>query len=34
MGIRGNSHVVTMNDNSDHVARRVQDWLAKQGWTQ
>lgn len=31
LGIRGNSHMVMMDRNSDQVARLVRDWLAKQG---
>ena len=31
MGIRGNSHMVMMDRNSDEVARLVRDWLIKQG---
>ncbi|HSV79090.1 MAG TPA: alpha/beta fold hydrolase [Ramlibacter sp.] len=31
LGIRGNSHMVMMDRNSDQVARLVRDWLVKQG---
>ncbi len=31
IGIRGNSHMVMMDKNSDKVAGVVQDWLTKQG---
>ena len=31
IGIRGNSHMLMMDKNSDQVAGVVQDWLAKQG---
>jgi len=31
MGVRGNSHMVMMDRNSDEVARLVRDWLIKQG---
>ena len=30
-GIRGNSHMVMMDRNSDEVAALVQDWLAAKG---
>jgi pimeloyl-ACP methyl ester carboxylesterase len=30
-GIKGNSHMVMMDKNSDVVAKRVQDWLAAKG---
>ena len=30
-GIRGNSHMLMMDDNSDEVARRIDAWLARQG---
>jgi pimeloyl-ACP methyl ester carboxylesterase len=30
-GLRGNSHMVMMDRNSDEVAVRIQQWLAKQG---
>jgi hypothetical protein len=32
MGIRGNSHMVMMDKNSDDSARLIRDWLAKQGF--
>lgn len=31
IGIRGNSHMIMMDRNSDQVAGVIQDWLAKQG---
>jgi pimeloyl-ACP methyl ester carboxylesterase len=31
LGLKGNSHMVMMDKNSDQVAKRVQDWLAAQG---
>lgn len=31
IGIRGNSHMIMMDKNSDQVAQVIQDWLAKQG---
>jgi hypothetical protein len=31
VGIRGNSHMMMMDRNSDQVAGLIQDWLAKQG---
>ena len=31
MGIRGNSHMVMMDKNSDQIAEMVRQWLAKQG---
>lgn len=30
-GLRGNSHMIMMDRNSDQVAGLIQDWLAKQG---
>ena len=30
-GIRGNTHMLMMDDNSDDVARRIQDWITTQG---
>ena len=30
-GIKGNSHMLMMDKNSDQIAKRVQDWLAAQG---
>jgi len=30
-GIRGNSHMIMMDRNSDEVAKLVQDWLAARG---
>jgi hypothetical protein len=30
-GIRGNTHMLVMDANSDEIARLVADWLAKQG---
>jgi hypothetical protein len=32
MGIRGNSHMVMMDKNSDEVARLIRDWLIKNGF--
>lgn len=34
MGIKGNSHMIYMDKNSDQVAKIVQDWLTKQGLMQ
>jgi acetyl esterase/lipase len=31
IGIRGNSHMIMMDRNSDQVAQVVQDWLARRG---
>lgn len=31
MGIKGNTHMLMMDRNSDEIAMRVQDWLGKQG---
>lgn len=31
IGIRGNSHMIMMDKNSDQVAQVIQEWLAKQG---
>lgn len=31
IGIRGNSHMLMMDDNSDAIAGRIQHWLASQG---
>lgn len=31
IGIRGNSHMIMMDKNSDQVAGVIQEWLAKQG---
>ena len=31
IGIRGNSHMIQMDRNSDEVAGLVQDWLAGRG---
>jgi pimeloyl-ACP methyl ester carboxylesterase len=30
-GVRGNSHMLMMDRNSDQIARMIQDWLAQQG---
>ena len=30
-GVKGNTHMIMMDTNSDQVAARVQDWLAKNG---
>jgi hypothetical protein len=31
MGIKGNTHMMMMDRNSDDVARLVNDWIEKQG---
>lgn len=31
MGIKGNTHMMMMDRNSDNIARLISDWLAKQG---
>jgi hypothetical protein len=31
IGIKGNSHMIMMDKNSDVVAGVIQDWLAKRG---
>jgi len=31
MGIKGNSHMLMMDTNSDEIAGLVNNWLAKQG---
>jgi hypothetical protein len=31
MGIRGNTHMLMMDRNSDDVAKLIHDWIAKQG---
>ena len=31
MGIKGNTHMLMMDRNSDEVAKLVNDWIAKQG---
>jgi pimeloyl-ACP methyl ester carboxylesterase len=31
MGIKGNSHMLMMDRNSDEVAKLVNDWIGKQG---
>ena len=31
IGIKGNSHMIMMDKNSDQVADVIQQWLAKQG---
>lgn len=33
MGVKGNSHMLMMDRNSDDIARRVHDWLGQQGLT-
>ena len=33
MGIKGNTHMMMMDRNSDDIARLISDWLAKQGLT-
>jgi hypothetical protein len=33
IGMRGNSHMIMMDKNSDQVAGVIQDWLAKQKLT-
>jgi pimeloyl-ACP methyl ester carboxylesterase len=32
MGIKGNTHMLMMDRNSDEVAKLVNDWIGKQGW--
>jgi hypothetical protein len=31
MGIKGNSHMLMMDRNSDEIAKLVHDWIGKQG---
>jgi hypothetical protein len=31
MGIKGNTHMMMMDRNSDDIARLISDWLGKQG---
>ena len=31
MGIKGNSHMLMMDRNSDDIAKLINDWIAKQG---
>jgi pimeloyl-ACP methyl ester carboxylesterase len=31
LGVRGNTHMMMMDDNSDDVARRLQDWMSAHG---
>jgi hypothetical protein len=31
MGIKGNTHMMMMDRNSDDVAKLVNDWIGKQG---
>jgi hypothetical protein len=31
MGIKGNTHMLMMDRNSDEVAKLVHDWIVKQG---
>jgi hypothetical protein len=31
MGIKGNTHMLMMDRNSDEVAKLVSDWIGKQG---
>ena len=31
MGIKGNTHMLMMDRNSDEIARLVADWIGKQG---
>jgi hypothetical protein len=31
MGIKGNTHMMMMDKNSDHIAKLISEWLAKQG---
>jgi pimeloyl-ACP methyl ester carboxylesterase len=33
MGIKGNTHMLMMDRNSDEIAKRINDWLGKQGLT-
>jgi hypothetical protein len=30
-GVRGNSHMIMMDTNSDDVARRIQAWMDRRG---
>jgi len=30
-GIRGNSHMLMMDDNSDQIAALIQEWIAAKG---
>jgi hypothetical protein len=31
MGVKGNTHMLMMDRNSDEVAKLVADWIGKQG---
>ena len=31
MGIKGNTHMLMMDANSDAIAKLIDDWLGKQG---
>ena len=31
MGIKGNTHMLMMDRNSDEIAKRIGDWLTRQG---
>ena len=31
MGIKGNTHMLMMDRNSDDIAKLVNDWIGKQG---
>jgi hypothetical protein len=31
VGLKGNSHMIMMDKNSDQVAALIQDWLQKKG---
>ena len=31
MGIKGNTHMLMMDRNSDEIAKLVSDWIGKQG---
>ena len=31
MGIKGNTHMLMMDRNSDEIAGRINDWLTRQG---
>jgi hypothetical protein len=33
-GVKGNSHMMMMDRNSDAIAGHIQQWLEKNGWTQ
>ena len=33
MGVKGNTHMLMMDRNSDDVAKLIHDWIGKQGLT-